>query len=76
MTTTDHSNEVIEATAMIGGQLETRFFKNGPSCAAYLGCSHALVYNAINKRGSARKARGWELKWVPAAGKVLDDEEA
>ena len=42
-----------------------RFFKSGFQAAKDIGCSRPLIYNALNKRGSARKAFGWELEWIP-----------
>ena len=56
-----HSGEIIKAER----NGEIRYYKSGLQAAADIGCSHVLIYNSINKRQSARRARGWELTWVP-----------
>lgn len=57
---TQHKDQIIKATK----DKETLFFKNGYACAKALGCTPVLVYNAINNKLSARKAKGWNLEWV------------
>ena len=57
----NHAGQIIKAER----DGETRYYKTGIEAAADLGCSHVLIYNAINKKQSARRARGWELSWVP-----------
>lgn len=57
---TQHSDQIIMATK--DGQVQ--YFKNGKNAAQKLGCSHVLVYNVIAQRGSARKAKGWILRWI------------
>lgn len=58
---TRHAGQIIKAEK----DGVTLYFKSGPEIAQYLGVSHVLIYNAINKKQSARRARGWELSWVP-----------
>ena len=58
-----HNGEMIEATK--GGI--TYYFNTGTEAAKKIGCSHVLVYNVINGKLSARKARGWSLRWVKAS---------
>lgn len=41
---------------------ERHVFETGRACAEWLGCSHVLVYNCLNRRGSARRAFGWTLE--------------
>lgn len=55
-----HYNQIIKATK----DNQTLFFKNGYAAANALSCSHVLIYNCLNKRGSARLAKGYELSWV------------
>lgn len=55
-----HKHQVLMAQK--NGQV--RFFKSGFQAARDLGCSRPLIYNALNKRGSARKAYGWDLEWI------------
>ena len=43
---------------------ETRYWENGPTAARDIGCTSVLVYNATNKKQSARRAYGWELAWI------------
>lgn len=57
---TSHDGQVILAS----NGLETKLFKNGYEAARALGCSHVLVYNALNRAGSARRAKGWTLAWT------------
>ena len=39
---------------------------DGYEVAAKLGCSHVLVYNALNKDiPYVKTAKGWKLEWVP-----------
>lgn len=57
----NHAGQIIKAER----DGETRYYKTGIEAAADLGCSHVLIYNSINQRQSARRAKGWELSWVP-----------
>lgn len=56
-----HAGEIIKAER----DGEIRYYKTGIAAAADIGCSHVLIFNAINKRQSARRARGWNLSWIP-----------
>lgn len=56
-----HKNQIIRASK--NGEKD-RFFKNGITAAEQLGCSHVLVYNCLNGRLSAKRARGWTLEWA------------
>ena len=42
---TNHKNEFVKATSANG---EVKFFKNGMEASRELGCSHVLVYKALN----------------------------
>ena len=42
---TSHKNEFVKATNANG---EVKFFKNGMEASRELGCSHTLVYKALN----------------------------
>ena len=42
---TSHKNEFVKATNANG---EVKFFKNGMEASRELGCSHVLVYKALN----------------------------
>ena len=55
-----HKDQIIKATK----DNEVKYFKNGYVCAEELECSHVLVYNALNNKLSAKKAKGWSLEWV------------
>lgn len=61
---TSHKGECIKAERMGA----VRYFKNGCVAARVLGCSHVLIYNALNGKGSAKRARAWRLSWVPFDG--------
>lgn len=75
---TDHAKTMhrLNANSRTGGGQVIRavkgeqelFFKNGREAARALGCSHVLVYNCLNRRGSAKRAKGWELAWTPLGG--------
>lgn len=39
-----------------------RYFKNGRDAALKLGCSHPLVYYALD--GKIATACGWHLRWI------------
>jgi len=52
------SGQLVKAVSPAGKEL---VFKNGRDCARFLGCSHVLVYNCLNGRLSAKRARGWTL---------------
>lgn len=43
---------------------KTKYFRTGYAAARFIGCSHVLIYNCLNKRGSARLAMGWSLEWT------------
>ena len=58
--TTGHKGDVV----MGKKDSETKYWANGIVCAEDLGCSHPLVYNSINHKQSARRAKGWDLRWV------------
>ena len=71
-----HANEVLKATCGCA----TRYFRNGIEAARILGCSHVLVYNAIQGK-FCNKAKGWKLEWIPRGSdecadfvKGLEDE--
>ena len=55
-----HTNQVIKAEK----DGIVRYFKNGKHASVQLNCSHVLIYNAINHRSSAKRAKGWTLQWV------------
>lgn len=55
-----HKHQVLMAQK--NGQV--RFFKSGFQAARALGCSRPLIYNVLNRRGSARRALGWDLQWM------------
>ena len=57
-----HRGQVIRCIHPHG---EVSYFRSGIEAAEKLNCSHVLVYNALNKRGSARRARRCVLEWVP-----------
>lgn len=58
---TPRKDQIIKATRFDGA---VKYFKTGYECAQELGCSHVLVYNALNRKVSARRAKGWSLKWM------------
>ena len=43
---TTHKNEFVKATNAKTG--EVKFFKNGMDASREIGCSHVLVYKALN----------------------------
>lgn len=61
---TKRKDQIIKAVKFDG---TVKYFKNGYDCAEYLDCSHVLVYNCLNGKLSAKRARGWTLKWVQLA---------
>lgn len=54
---------------------KVRYFATGTECAEALGCSTVLVYNAINRRGCARRAKGWTLSWTECGVKHAMTEQ-
>lgn len=61
-----HSRSIKHDGQMIQARKDgvIKFFKNGYEAARFIGCSHVLVYNCLNMRLSARRARGWTLSWA------------
>ena len=57
---TNHTDEYLRATNLETG--EVRWFKNGRKAAIGLGCSHVLIYKAIEGIVCTH-AMGWELEW-------------
>ena len=55
-----HDGQIIKATK---GD-EVRYFRNGREAARVIGVSHVLIYNCLNKRQSARRARKWSLEYI------------
>lgn len=75
---TNHNDEIIIAT---NGK-QKKLFKNGIQCARALGVSGPFVYNCLNRYGSACRAKGWKLRWIPRKSEeakplsdVLEKEE-
>lgn len=56
---TNHSGQVVRGYSPRG---EERYFKNGRHAAFFIGCSHPLVYMALD--GKVAYACGWRLEWV------------
>lgn len=67
----DHSKEVLKATR---GR-RVRYFYNGMQAAKALGCSHVLIYRAALHLGTARRAKGYCLRWVPFTEDLQDKVE-
>lgn len=63
----NHDREIIKATK----DDEVQFFKNGYEAARFIGCSHVLVYNCLNGRLSAKRAKGWTLEWIDVKNATL-----
>ena len=63
-----HADEVLKATCGCA----TRYFRNGHEAARILGCSHVLVYNAIQGK-FCNKAKGWKLEWIPRGSDECSD---
>ena len=63
-----HADEVLKATR----EGATRYFTNGREAARILGCSHVLVYNAIQGK-FVNKAKGWKLEWIPRGSDECSD---
>lgn len=56
---TNHKDCFVKATNANG---EVKFFKNGMEASRELGCSHVLVYKALNNQG---KEKGdWSLEYI------------
>ena len=66
-----HTDQIILATK---GDCKIMFM-SGIDAAKKLGCSHVLIYNALGKRGSAVRAKGWSLEWVPVAETTTNEME-
>ena len=54
-----HNNEFVKATNANG---EVKFFKNGMEASRELGCSHILVYKALNNQGKEKGT--WKLEYI------------
>ena len=54
-----HKNEFVKATNANG---EVKFFKNGMEASRELGCSHVLVYKALNNQGEEKGT--WKLEYI------------
>ena len=57
---TSHKNEFVKATN--GQTNEVRFFKNGMEAAREIGCSHVIVYKALNNQGAEKG--NWKLEYI------------
>ena len=57
---TSHKNEFVKATNAQTN--EVKFFKNGMEASRELGCSHVLVYKALNNQGEEKGV--WKLEYI------------
>lgn len=57
---TSHKNEFVKATNAQTN--EVKFFKNGMEASRELGCSHTLVYKALNNQGKEKGV--WKLEYI------------
>ena len=55
-----HKGEFVKATN--GNSGEVKFFKNGMEASRELGCSHVLVYKALNNQGEEKGT--WKLEYI------------
>lgn len=58
---TDHSNEYIKATNIETD--EVKYYRNGMDAARGIGCSHVLIYKAIEGIITTH-AKGWKVSWI------------
>ena len=57
---TNHKNEFVKATN--GKTGEVKFFKNGMDASREIGCSHVLVYKALNNQDKEKGT--WKLEYI------------
>ena len=55
----NHKDCFVKATNANG---EVKFFKNGMEASRELGCSHVLVYKALNNQGEEKGT--WKLEYI------------
>ena len=56
----NHKNEFVKATNLETN--EVKFFKNGMEASRELGCSHIIVYKALNNQGKEKGT--WKLEYI------------
>lgn len=55
----NHKDCFVKATNANG---EVKFFKNGMEASRELGCSHVIVYKALNNQGKEKGV--WKLEYI------------
>ena len=57
-----HENAVLKAVNQKTN--EVQYFMTGYQAAAYIGCSHVLIYRVANKSDWVKSAKGWSIEWI------------